>query len=371
MSTTTALQVPPRLTRGRPSPLRLSNVFLPSVADWMKLEGLTLRELTKASGVERLARIHEALIQTGTPADDQALLRSLKRLLAITLPPDETLRADLTQAMTGQPRALLSIGVIGEWTAFRHGLAGHANPRQCICIDHAAELELASQVAWKDLVQGNRGGAARLVARHPELRLYASDTAIRLLGEAQSLEETALPRLAMVCEFLLAQVARVQVQTDLAHRGERDLGFARLLQVRPCRPGRALMQWSMQRLGFRSQAQWLGAVDHVTHAVDESTLKRWCSGHSFPTSNKLGPLIVAAVRQGTEATQAKEDELAVFEAWFWAARRFAQLVILVNRALPCLPQHPQLLWSHQTADAWLHARLAHWCRHWQETDATS
>lgn len=335
----------------------------------MKLEGLSLRELTKAAGVERLARIHEALNQTRTPAEDQALLRSVKRQLAAVLPPYEPLRAELTQALTDQPGPLAAMGVVGEWTAFRHGLAGHANPRQCICIDHAAELELASQAAWQALSQGNHGRAARLVARQPLLHLYANDTAIKLLGAALAPADTALPRLAMFCEFLLAQLARVQVQTAFAHFGDKDLGFARLLRADgkgPCRPGRTLMQWTMQRLGFTSQAQWLGAVGRVAHAVDETTLKRWCSGNTFPTSKKLGSLVVAAVRQGSEATQAKEDELAVFEAWFWAARRVDHLQRLVNHILPSLPQHPRLLWGHPSTDAWLRERLDAWCRHWQD-----
>lgn len=261
---------------------------------------------------------------------------------------------------------------MGLWLCWKAGLGGSVRPHQRIAIDHAVEVEQASLQALGCLTEGAYGQAADLVAANPLIRCYANDASLARLSCAES-HVAALPaRAACLCEFLLSQIARVEVQIASARPAISNAVFGALLDgdpARRCNPGGVLVRSIQARFGATSLEGLLklNAGSTEPAVIDESTLKRWSSGAVFPSNDKVAHLI----RSVLQTTQASADDgqavLDYFGEQYWAARRLHKLLEIARQLYRSAPASFgwQEMLGDTTPDAWCRRRYPFWVEHWK------
>jgi hypothetical protein len=343
--------------------------LLAPVAD-LQLDGLSMRSACKAEGKEYLFKLLDRVMKPTAAPSQERQPRWLNAMLS-SLPAGNAVGDVLKRASAGDEAARAEIDGMGLWLCWRAGLGQSVRPHLRIAVDHAVEVEQASLEALRCLTEGAYGQAADAVAANPTIRCYANDVALARLSGAES-QLAALPaRAACLCEFLLSQVARVEVRISPARPAVSNAAFGALLAgdpVKRCNPGGVLIRSIQEWFGATSLEGFLklNAGSRAPAVIDESTLKRWSSGAVFPSSDKVGHLI-RSVLQATQAPAAEgQAVLDYFGEQYWAARRLQKLLEIarqLHRSAPASFGWQEML-GDTTPDAWCRRRYPSWVAHW-------
>ncbi|RVU45959.1 hypothetical protein [Rubrivivax rivuli] len=366
-----------RPSSGRPKPLALCSVFLLTPEADAKLDGISLRAALKADGREYLFKIFERVMRCQPGQSQRQLIVQLDALYpkGREVPPLLDL---IRRAIYGDPVAISEAESVGLWQCWKAGLGERVPFHQRIAMDHAIEVEQACLAILADLRDKSFDRVAAAIAFDQRLRPYATDTALGCLTSATS-EVTALPaRVACLCEFLLSQVARVDVAMQL-RRGEKgSQSFSYLVGTddgKRCTPGGNLIRWIQTRFGVVTLEGLLAlnAKGQAPAVIDESTLKRWSSDAVFPSGTKLGQLVLSVLKSRYDVGGVVQAELTVIGAHYWAARRLHK-VLQIARRLHAIDRSAdeRIRWmqlmNDTTPETWCRRRYPLWIAHWQERD---
>lgn len=214
----------------------------------MKLDGISLRAALKADGREYLFKIFDRVMRPKPGQSQAQLIRQVNALLP-SGPDVPPLFDVIRRAIAGDPSARAEADNMGLWQCWKAGLGEGVQFHQRIALDHAIEVEQACLVASTDLRDKSFDRVAAAIAADLRLRPYATGAALERLAAATS-DIAALPaRAACLCEFLLSQVARVDVATRLSREATGSAEYVKLLGAEnesQCRPG------AISSAGFKS-----------------------------------------------------------------------------------------------------------------------
>lgn len=295
------------------------------------------------------------------------------KVIASRVPPDATRDLVLRAVCDGDPTAQLELASLGIWAltqAARYGDGGGGES----WIQQFVEIEYASKRADSLLSAGDFAGAADALAADATLRCYLTDLALARLAGASDLVDALPCRIAGICEMLLSNVARVDIESRQQRAS--DDSFAWLLTGKlnePAMPGRQLTKRTVKHLGpgtlegLLSRASTLPDRDEV----NLSTLKRWNCGRDFPSRRKFGNL-VKPILSLHSSRQSDGPDLVRYGYDYWAARRLHKTLELVRKcaALPLTGERPTGLLSllgGNSPESWARARYVHWLEIWTET----
>lgn len=366
-----------RPSAGRPKPLDMCSVFLLTPEADMKLDGISLRSALKADGREYMFKVFDRVMRPKPGQSQEQLIRQVTALLPSDRE-DPPLLDVLRRAVSGDPAARAEAENLGLWQCWKAGLGEGVSLHHRIAVDHAIEVEQACLVILADLRDKSFDRVAAAITVDRRLSPYTTDATLDRLTVATS-DISALPaRAACLCEFLLSQVARVDAATQLSRGEKGSPNFAYLVGIddgRRCMPGGNLIRWIQTRLGAATLEKLLAlnAVNQVPAVIDESTLKRWSSDAVFPSSTKLGQLVLSALKSRDDVEGAVEAELNIIGAHYWAARRLHKLLEIARR-LHAIdrsakePIHWMQLMDDTTPEAWCRRRYPLWIAHWLEND---
>jgi hypothetical protein len=244
-------------------------------------------------------------------------------------------------------------------------------------ISHCIEVEHAAAEAEKLIGRGDFRGAAASIRRSDILATYMSERMAADLAGAQSDDDSVRPRAAALFEFQVSQVARVEVRLRAERAPLNVGGFLPLLVAAKsgrCRPGDEFLRWLQRRRGLptiKSVLDHSAAQSKAGYGpVNEATLKRWSSGASFPSQEKLKALVRAlATTPSSEEPDAKELEAAWYQ--FWAAGRFNLVLTLAEQTVDrdqAVPESRRMLHLLDTDSIyeWSRRRYAWWVAYWAE-----
>lgn len=353
----------------------MCSVFLLTPDADMKLDGFSLRAALKADGKEYLFKIFDRAMR-GEPGQSQGqMVRQLTTLLS-GVPTMPAFLDVIKRGIAGDEDARAEAVGMGLWQCWRAGAGDRGPLHQRIAIDHAIEVEQACRRAALHLRDKSFDHVAASIADAPLIRPYASDASLARLAVATS-DLAALPtRAACLCEFLLSQVARVDVRTAASRSAGKGDEYGHLLfGVDRCNPGGAVIRWIQARLGAATLADilTLNAESSAPAIIDESTLKRWSSGAAFPSGAKLGKLVASILTRKWPTLMEVEPELDLIGSQYWAARRLQKLLEIARRlqALDNSTVTPfgwQQMMGDTTPDAWCRRRYPLWVAHWRKQD---
>lgn len=334
-----------------------------------------MREMFKANGLEHQYRVIEPLMHGHAPESLPNVLRATKVLLPSDGPDAvETIRRALYEA---DPVASAEVGSWGAWQALRLGMGPIDGTLLDWTISHCVEVERAAAEAEKLIGRGDFRGAAASIRRSDTLATYMSERMSVDLAGAQSDADSVRSRAAALFEFLVSQMARVEVRLSTERAPLNVGGFLPLLapgQDGRCRPGGEFLRWLQRRRGLPTIKSVLDHSAAQSKAgfgpVNEATLKRWSSGASFPTLEKSKALVRALA---TTPGDSEPDTADLEAAWyqFWAARRFNLVLTLaaqvVNRD-EAMPESRRILhlMDASSINEWCQRRYAWWLEHWTE-----
>lgn len=337
-----------------------------------------MREMFKSEGLEHPYRGIEPLMHGHELEPLPKVLRSVQALLP-TDGPDvlSTLRSALFDA---DPLARDEMRSWGVWEAVRRGIGTNDGTLLDWTISHCVEVERAAVEAEQLIAGEDFRSAATSIRRSIVLGAYMTERMAADLASAQSAAESLRSRAAAMFEFQLSQVAMVEVRLQ-AERAPLKVGeFLPLLGPAKnghCRPGGELLRWLQQRFALptiKSVLDHSAAHSKAGHSsVNEATLKRWSSGASFPTLEKLKVLVRALA---TTPSDKEPDPVELEAAWyqFWAARRFNLVLTLAGQIVgrdQDMPESRRLLYllDASSIDEWCQRRYAWWLTYWTERAA--
>lgn len=301
---------------------------------------------------------------------------SLQRKLRSLLEPMPGLRIQrlMLDTLDANAQSIQALNSIGLWAAFRAGCkAGNVDPLSLVLIDHCVEVEEASCTADALLAAGSYAEAAQHIGSNPALQDYFQVGALRRLAGATSQSEALSPRAAGWCEFMLAQVARMDLAFMDAGRKDANEDFSHLLDFdtqSPCKPGSALVRWLKGQFAVTSLHALLG-LDH-SNCIDESTLKRWSSGREFPSQKTLGSFVRSIA--STLPEDRRSQLLDEAGAHAWAARRLNKILEVAEWLFHLVAEDrlasPPFLVGN-SASQWARQRYTFWLQHWRARKLSS
>ncbi len=358
-------------TSGKPAAITMSSLILPSPEAVLKLDGMPMRAVFQSvgkesmfKGMERVMKLNPKKLPKKLSADFAAMLVEM---------PASPSRSVMIRAIEGDEAALKEVNAMGLWAAYLAGVEDFYSPRRLLPIQHFSEVELASKMADSLLAKLDFESLAAECGRNASLRLYLNEMAISELASASARVDTDLPRVAGLLEFMLSQVARMDVSTRVFRGAGTSDGFAGLLRDQAegaSSPGREYMIWLRGALGVSKTAELLDLdAASSTPVIDESTLKRWSNGSEFPTEAKLSRFLSSVLKtQGAGNDAAK---LLLAGEHYRAARRLDQLLNLARKiganahALGTQGRWVGVVGS-SSADEWARSRYEKWMRHWEK-----
>lgn len=334
-----------------------------------------MREMFKAEGLEHHYRVVEPLMHGHAPESLRNALRSVQALL----PKDgsDVLKTVRSALLDADPLAREKVSSWGAWEAVRQGMGAIDGTLFDWTISHCVEVERAAAKAEELIGGGDFRGAAASVRSSDILGAYMTDRMAVDLASAQSIADSVRSRAAAMFEFQLSQVASVEVRLQAERALLKVGGFLPLLVPAKngrCRPGGEFLRWLQHRRSLptiKSVLDYSAVRSKAGYSpVNEATLKRWSSGTSFPTLEKLKALVRAlAVAPGGEEPDALELEAAWYQ--FWAARRFNLVLTLAEQIVDrdqAMPESRRLLHllDASSLDDWCQRRYAWWLAYWAE-----
>lgn len=352
----------------------MCSVFLLAPSAGLQLDGMpTMREMFKAEGLEHHYKVVEPLMHGRAPESLPKVLRSAKALLPSDGP--DVLKKVRRALFDADPLAREEVSSWGVWEAARQGMGSIDGTLLDWTISHCVEVERAAAEAEKLIGRGDFRGAAASTRRSDILATYMSERMAVDLAGARSDADSVRSRAAALLEFLVSQVARVEVRLRAERAPLNVGGFLPLLVPAKngrCRPGGEFLRWLQRRRGLPTIKN---VLDHsAAHSkagfgpVNEATLKRWSSGASFPTLEKLKALVHAlATTPGGKEPDAGELEAAWYQ--FWAARRFNLVLTLAEQVVErdeAMPESRRMLYlmDASSINEWCQRRYAWWLAYW-------
>jgi hypothetical protein len=356
---------------GKPKRLGLSSFILLSPESMMKLDGLSMRAAFTLTGKETVFKGLERFLKVRPLRIPTTLKVNMKCMLDGML--DFEAKTHFLSGLDGDERAIEKINQLGSWEVFRRAFPSTSQGGDGLWIDHCVEVEKASIEIDALLQKGAYATAAAAVRTNQTVAPYVSANAIERLMRATSDAEALLPRVAGLCEFLLALIARLDVVLALGGPQQKPMAtYQYLLQadvIQTCSPGRELYQWLKRALVVQtfSELQKISTRANGMPTVDISTLKRWSQGAEFPREDKLR-LVLGTIAQnrGHSLDDESYREIALH---YWVARRLHKLLELVRsfwlkRATPSGMGCWSSLLEYPTAEQWVQERYVFWLWHW-------
>lgn len=351
------------LGKGRHDKLLLHGLFLPAPDSDLVLDGLTAGALLKGIGAETLwrgIRSLQADAASGRPAVPTSFVGQRLATMWAGAPPspirDQALAAIADQDWTRPPPPELT----GLWHAFRNTFAGRLPDHWLARIDHYVEVEAACRDAARLLEAGDYRSAAECAARAPEISAYLGPGALALLAMCTDDAQALQARTIGFLEFTLSHIARVDVATSPAPSAEAeaddDIGalIGQRLDGRIV-PGHSLVAACLRVLDVGSPAALL-ELDGRARPIDDSTLRRWSRGRTFPTPRSLSDFLDALVTERRDAAALRRR----LDRVHWASQRLHVLLRLAREV--ALPHF--MPGERATVDDWAAERYAHWRAHW-------
>ena len=357
----------PRLFRGQPTKLYFCSLILLDPKSALKLDEKSMRGLFgEIKGGESLLRGIERGTKLRRPISG-TLRRGFRALFASNVA--SPLVNTILKALDGDARASKDLDGLGHWAMYRAGCAAALPDDISLTpLDHCIEVENASRGADDCLARNEYAEAAQCVVSTPELAIYFHKGALQSLASATNPTEALSARAAGLCEFLLGDVARLDVALFRSRGQEEIRYFGHLLGSDgedECQPGAALVRW----LKARTEATTLESLldlDLGGRALDESTLKRWSGGREFPSEKSLVRFMQSIARS---LSQAERDKFqADSYAQFFAARRLhktleiAQVFFTENSEASAVGER---LLSGDSLGLWARQRYDFWLQHWR------
>lgn len=365
---------PVRIGPGRPSKIQLCGLFMPSPFSVMALDGMPPRKVGAELGMESLFRRAFAppTADNGEPpatliADARAMIHGL------SLP--ESIKAPLLQALDGDLAASVFIHSLGSWQMTRLGMSNDAVSWFSVVVDHGVELEVAGR-AVDELVRGREfDRLPTLLRSNLALAPYMTSMAIDCLSEGTPEGAKTIAMTAGTCEFLLSQVARVDVHPspELGERsGQRFAEMSANRTRQCCLPSRGFVDWMMLRYGASSLAElWSMAPsdENGRRHVAYNALQSWHTGTNAPNRNKAEGFVMAIARSRGLRDDELRREWRLFDVQLWAACRLEGTLRLVRflaaiKPSPGIPGILKLL-EAKDADDWCRRRYSCWVEHWR------
>lgn len=339
----------------------------------MALDGIPLRKASAQLGAESLFRRVFAPPLTGNGEPPAALIADVRSMIE-RLPQPELVKAPLLQALDGDPAASAWLSGLGLWQVMRLGMTSEVVSRFSVVVDHGVELEIAGREVDERARGREFGSLPALVRSNLALAPYMTSMAIDCLGEGTPEGAKAMAMAAGACEFLLSQVARVDVHPSLAlgeRPGKRFAEMSATLSGEGCLPSRGFVDWMKQRYGARSLAElWDMAPsdeDGRRH-VAYNALQGWHAGTTAPNRTKAEGFVGAIARSRGLRDDELSREWLLFDLHLWAACRVEATLRLVKYLKeivhsPGIPGILELL-EAKDADEWCRRRYGRWVEHW-------
>jgi hypothetical protein len=344
----------------------------------MALDGQAPRAAFASVGKESLFR---QVTSPGWQPTDDNVSKALEALLELmpdapNAPPIAVL---LRQAVGHDSGARATLEGMNLWQTLRLSLSRREVTWFSVVVDHGAEVEWASREADSLARERRFDQLAATVHAHPTLSQYLTSAAIAALGASTPDPAKQLACAAGACEFLLAQVARVDADpsADLGpNPGHRFLELSTAEANRRCIPGRGFVEWMKRRYGARSLAAlWDMAPADASgrRPVAYNALQSWQSGVTAPNRKKAEDFVGAIARhvglQGSEL----QEEWRLFDLQRWGACRVDATLRLVNylAAIPPSPGVPGIfdLLEAEGADHWCRRQYGRWLDRWRQQAA--
>ena len=356
------------LGKGQHDKLRMSGLFLPTPDSDAVLDGLTLGAVMREAGEETLWR---SIRSMQSDLDARLLTRPTPQLTRRVQAlwedmPESVVKDAAIEAFTGEWwKAPLPADIAGQWGLLKAMAAGDVPGRWTCRLEHYVEVEAACKDATLQILAGQFQAAADLAASSPVVAQYMNPTALKMLAYASDEQRSLDPRFAGFIEFTLSHVARVDVVTMTADLTEAKGDIAGLINPvadTQVEPSRALVQSCIRLLGVGTQAALL-RLDSRTAPVDESTLKRWGLGQTFPTRQSLTGFLDAVVAGRQGSSVADRDQAILrrrLDRLQWSAQRLHVLIKLIRQ-----PGLWAYVFHELRPDDWIRERYAFWLEHWR------
>lgn len=336
-----------------------------------------MREIFIQTGKETVFKGIERFLKLRPTKISPKLLSHMKDLLDGM--PDSDFKTLFLKGLDGGAEAIEKVNQFGSWESFQITFPPSSQDGTCVWVNHCVEVEKASVEIDVLLLEGAYAAAADALKTNLTLSPYVSANAVQLLAQATTDAEALLPRSAGVCEFLLAQVARLDVVLGpVEPQQQYRTTYQYLLSAKAqqaCSPGRELYQWLKATLNIKtfSEFQTLATRANGVATVDISSLKRWSQGAEFPRENKLRLVLETIVQNRGHSMNDKTHRL--IGSHYWVSRRLHKLLELVRQLLWVGQSSPGrvVTWSsllgYSSADQWSRERYDFWLSHWQSLNA--
>lgn len=362
---------------GKPKPLNMPSCILLSPESMMKLDGMSMRSLYIEIGQESFFKGMERFQQKKPKKIPTRLLQSMKRIFDGM--PDSEIRTLFLSALDGDTDAGQKIEKLGSWGTYRLAFPASSDDGIAMWVDHFVEVESASIEVDALLREAAFVRASDAIKSNPVLRPYFSDAFLQRLATATTEGEALIPRCAGMFEFLLAQVARIEIRLqnkEVPRNVQSEFGCLLVIPIKEatCNPGRELLRWIRPVLKAKTIDELLkmGRKGEIP-VINESTLKRWISGKEFPRAEKMQIFIETILKNRDSADTA--STLIRVKNQYGAARRLHKLLEMIRSIVKLEKDYPSdknklsLLMGCDSADQWIQQRYAFWHKHWQTTDA--
>ena len=343
----------------------------------MKLDGMSMRSLYIEIGQESFFKGMERFQQKKPKKIPTRLLQSMKRIFDGM--PDSEIRTLFLSALDGDTDAGQKIEKLGSWGTYRLAFPASSDDGIAMWVDHFVEVESASIEVDALLREAAFVRASDAIKSNPVLRPYFSDAFLQRLATATTEGEALIPRCAGMFEFLLAQVARIEIRLqnkEVPRNVQSEFGCLLVIPIKEatCNPGRELLRWIRPVLKAKTIDELLkmGRKGEIP-VINESTLKRWISGKEFPRAEKMQIFIETILKNRDSADTA--STLIRVKNQYGAARRLHKLLEMIRSIVKLEKDYPSdknklsLLMGCDSADQWIQQRYAFWHKHWQTTDA--
>lgn len=203
---------------------------------------------------------------------------------------------------------------------------------------------------------------------------------IQCFGQGMPEHAMTMAMAAGACEFLLSQVARVDVHKSVDLGGRPGCRFSEMAPGRVgkgCIPGRGFVNWMMQRYGASSLAalwEMAPSDEHGRRHVAYNALQTWHAGTTAPNRKKAEAFVGAIAKSRGLLGDDLKTEWRLFDLQLWAACRVEATMRLVKylstiKPAPGVPGLLELLGA-KSADEWCRIRYGFWAEHWDKPQAT-
>ena len=356
-----------RVSTGRPSPLRMTSVFLLAPSAHFKTNwNIPMHKLLAASKMPWLAPVWRCF-ESVTPPSQLRLERMKQRFSAqMSGMAPESVPELFKLLVASDPAVPSEIADAGHWETLRSGMFDPTDRFQRLNLleaDHYVDVEQASSAAYRLLRSADFLRAASSLRESEICSQYFLDDSLDRFAAAKAINETMLARLSALVEHQLALTARTDCfmarELDRTPFGGHLFGYA---SGSPLLPGRQFMAWLMKEVGAPTQEKLL---EKFEDRVDVSTVKRWCSGAKFPDPDRLWVFLEGDRDPDNESEKAASNSTAP-ERWrlvYFLAMRFDKLLRL---CWALRSEHPDTKdWALRDPDDWMKQRYANWVAVWR------